>query len=220
MLQPGSQYKTRSGQVRIISSLGKGKSGYSHLVRNGQNKMVLKIMHDEENPFYSFGDDKLGPELRAYEILNGLDINLPRLLEYDRDRNYLLKRYIDGEVAGNVIAGGKINDEVLIFLFEMSETLTRKGFNIDYFPMNFVITPDNRLFYIDYEINPYSDEWNLLNWGIYYWINRKGMEAFLRTGDATFINENIDKGKPFKNGFDKEIKRLADKFKRTKGPSK
>lgn len=42
------------------------------------------------------------------------------------------------------------------------------GLNIDYYPTNF-IPQDNVLYYIDYECNVYSDEWNFENWGIKYW---------------------------------------------------
>ena len=40
--------------------------------------------------------------------------------------------------------------------------------NIDYYPTNFVVNC-GKLYYIDYECNAYSDEWNFENWGIKYW---------------------------------------------------
>jgi hypothetical protein len=40
--------------------------------------------------------------------------------------------------------------------------------NIDYFPTNFIVQNDE-LYYIDYECNEYSGEWNFENWGIKYW---------------------------------------------------
>ena len=42
------------------------------------------------------------------------------------------------------------------------------GLNIDYFPTNFV-EQDGKLFYIDYECNPYMQQWDFANWGIKYW---------------------------------------------------
>ena len=43
-----------------------------------------------------------------------------------------------------------------------------KDLNIDYYPTNFVVQ-NGILYYIDYECNKYTDEWNLENWGMKYW---------------------------------------------------
>lgn len=46
----------------------------------------------------------------------------------------------------------------------MCSLLYPAGLNIDYYPTNFI--PQNEvLYYIDYECNQYSDEWNFENWG-------------------------------------------------------
>ncbi|MBQ1777102.1 MAG: hypothetical protein IIZ93_02975, partial [Acidaminococcaceae bacterium] len=42
--------------------------------------------------------------------------------------------------------------------------------NLDYFSPNFVIQAHTGLlYYIDYECNEYTEEWNFENWGIRYW---------------------------------------------------
>ena len=46
--------------------------------------------------------------------------------------------------------------------------------NIDYFPTNFVVH-NNDLFYVDYELNEYSEQYNFDNWGIKYY-NRNSPE--------------------------------------------
>lgn len=51
---------------------------------------------------------------------------------------------------------------------EMALAVYSSGLNIDYFPTNFVVQ-NGVIFYIDYECNPYSDDWNFENWGIKYW---------------------------------------------------
>ena len=56
--------------------------------------------------------------------------------------------------------------------FRQMEDLCRclypAGLNIDYFPTNFVVR-DGRLWYIDYECNPYDRQWDFEHWGIRYW---------------------------------------------------
>jgi hypothetical protein len=50
----------------------------------------------------------------------------------------------------------------------MCALLYPANLNIDYYPTNF-IPQNNVLYYVDYECNVYSDEWNFENWGIKYW---------------------------------------------------
>ena len=50
----------------------------------------------------------------------------------------------------------------------MCEILYGAGLNIDYFPTNFVLR-DEKLYYVDFECNPYSEQWNFENWGSKYW---------------------------------------------------
>ena len=52
------------------------------------------------------------------------------------------------------------------------------GLNIDYFPTNFVVHQD-QIWYVDYECNEYSEEWNFENWGIQYWHRSEAFEAYL-----------------------------------------
>lgn len=47
----------------------------------------------------------------------------------------------------------------------MAQAVHSAGLNIDYFPTNFIVQ-DGVMFYIDYECNLYSNEWNFENWGI------------------------------------------------------
>ena len=80
----------------VIRLLGKGKGGYSYLVTDGIGQYVLKQIHHEPCDYYTFGD-KLASELRDYEILTGIGLPLPKLLEVDTGKERILKEYIDGE---------------------------------------------------------------------------------------------------------------------------
>ncbi len=52
----------------------------------------------------------------------------------------------------------------------MAERAKENNLNIDFYPTNFV-AQNGLLYYIDYETNEYSDEWNFENWGKKYWQN-------------------------------------------------
>ena len=177
----GRELDTRKVKAQIVKLLGKGKSGYSYLAETESKKYVLKIMHYEPCPYYSFGDmNKVIIEVGAYYKLRRFGFPIPRLVDFDADKNFLIKEYIDGNTAIDLIAKNEITESIISQLFDLAKS---NGVNIDYFPSNFVINKD-KLYYIDYEFNPYMQEWNLTNWGIYYWANREGIKEFLHSGTS------------------------------------
>lgn len=154
-------------QFRIVKLLGKGKGGYSYLVKDGANEFVVKQIHHEPCEYYNFGN-KLEAELNDYNRLCAVGIRVPRLLDVDRERERILKEYIDGRTVAELVSSGKLTDRHIADVKRMCELLYAAGLNIDYYPTNFIDTADG-LYYIDYECNAYSDEWNFENWGSKYW---------------------------------------------------
>jgi len=208
----GQTVETGIGDVVIHQALGKGKSGYSYLAQCGQDDVVIKFMHAEPCAYYDFGEkNKVKSEAEAYQTLLDIGIKVPTLLYTNLNKNFLIKEYIAGKVADAAVADGDI--DVLHFsqLFDMHRQLKNEKLNIDYFPANFVIF-NKTIYYIDYEINPYSQEWNLPNWGIFYWLNTNGMRQFLKTGNASFINQSLDSGIPIKAPFQEKAKELVEKY--------
>jgi predicted Ser/Thr protein kinase len=205
-------FETSISSFFIRKKLGKGKSGYSYLAEFGNHHYVLKLMHYEPCHYYSFGaNNKVDLEVNAYNRLKECNILLPELLVYDAEKNYLVKEYIEGVAASELIASNKINESIIKQLFKMYRLAKKAGLNIDYFPSNFIIR-DQQLFYIDYECNPYSPEWDLPNWGIYYWANTEGFREYLSTGDILFINESPETGKPLKKPFEEEVSAWIKKY--------
>ncbi len=200
--EPGHEGTFCGRPLRLEKLLGKGKSGYSWLATHckSNDKYVLKQIHQEPCPYYQFSGDKLAVEIDAYERLCALQVPVPRLLGYDSEAQILLKEYIDGPVASKVIAQGNVTLEMVRELASMAEHLATNGLNADFFPANFVVSRDGRLFYIDYEINPFMEEWSLENWGIFYWANFEGMAQFCETGDSAVLNRDPSKGYPHRDG--------------------
>lgn len=208
----GQIVETGMGDVVIQKAIGKGKSGYSYLAQCGEDDVVIKFMHDEPCAYYDFGEhNKVDCEKKAFEELKYTGITIPELLYADRERDFLIKEFVPGTVADRVIAAGKLINSQFQDLFIMHRAAKNDGLNIDYFPANFVIY-NRTIYYIDYEINPYSEEWNLPNWGIYYWLNKMGMRQFLKTGDASFINQSVESGIPIKAPFQEQAKELIKKY--------
>ena len=156
-----------NNSYRVERLLGKGKGGYSYLVTDGVQQYVLKQIHHEPCDYYQFGD-KLASELADYEKLSALGIPMPKLLEVDRQQERLLKEYIQGPTVDALVKQGRVEQSHIRQMEAMCEILYGAGLNIDYFPTNFVLR-DEKLYYVDFECNPYSEQWNFENWGSKYW---------------------------------------------------
>ena len=156
-----------SREFSVIRLLGKGKGGYSWLVTDGTREYVLKQIHHEPCDYYQFGD-KLASELRDYEILNRIGIPMPRLLTVDHNQERLLKEYIDGPTVAQLVEQGRVEQSYFTQMEDMCRKLYPAGWNIDYYPTNFVVQ-GGMLYYIDYECNPYDSKWDFENWGRQYW---------------------------------------------------
>jgi len=152
---------------RILGLLGKGKGGYSYLVEDGGERRVLKQLHHEPCGYYQFGD-KLAAELRDYRTLSALGLPLPELLEVDRAGERILKAYIDGPTALDLVLRDRMTPDLVAQVEDMCAILYPAGLNIDYFPTNFILS-GGKLWYIDYECNQYMEQWDFAHWGVKYW---------------------------------------------------
>ena len=151
----------------VVRLLGKGKGGYSYLVRRGDSEYVLKQIHHEPCSYYQFGD-KLQSELQDYARLKALDIPMPVLLDVDREQERILKEYIAGDTIDTLVSQGRMEPDYIRQVHGMCRKLYPAGLNIDYYPTNFVVR-DGRLVYIDYECNTYMEQWDFEHWGVQYW---------------------------------------------------
>jgi len=161
------QLTLNNKSYRVLRLLGKGKGGYSYLVTDGQGTYVLKQIHHEPCDYYQFGD-KLESELRDYEWLKELRIPMPALLDVDRQQERLLKEYIEGDTIDALVKQDRMEADYFRQMEAMCRRLYAADTNIDYFPTNFVVR-QGKLWYVDFECNRYSDQWNFENWGVKYW---------------------------------------------------
>ena len=151
--------------------LGKGKGGYSYLAKVGDKEYVLKQIHHEPCEYYQFGN-KIEAESNDYQRLLDAGIRIPKMIDIDVEKEIIIKEYIEGDVISDLIKEKHSIKEYIPQLKEMAKLAKEKEINIDYYPTNFMVK-NKLLYYIDYECNSYSDEWNLDNWGIKYWNGEK-----------------------------------------------
>ena len=162
----------------IVELLGRGKGGYSYLAFSCDRLAVLKQIHHEPCDFYTFGN-KLESEKNAYSRLKEVGIRIPDMISVDDASEIIVKEYIAGPTIFELVRDGISVEPFIIQVRKMAELAKRNGINIDYFSPNFVVR-DNLLYYVDYEVNQYMDEWSFENWGIKYWSRTPEFEEYLK----------------------------------------
>lgn len=168
-IQPHSIVKVGDCEYEIVRLLGKGKGGYSYLASCGEEFFVVKQIHHEPCDYYNFGD-KIQAELDDYKKLLLAKIRIPKMISFDTKAERIVKEYIDGPTIDSLVKQNAVPQECFAQVREMAERAKQKNLNIDFYPTNF-IAKNEVLYYIDYETNEYSDEWNFENWGKKYWQN-------------------------------------------------
>lgn len=154
----------------------------------GEDLVVPKGNQDEVGSYYAGPRRRIEQELAAYKRLSRIGVRVPKVLFLSTDSSYLIKEPVAGPTATELLVEGKLTSEHLFAMLELEQTCRTYWINLDYFPSNFVISPTG-VWYLDYELNDYSEEWNFRNWAIYYWLNSEGMALFHGSGDARHINE-------------------------------
>ena len=162
----------------IRKLLGHGKGGYSYLASSSGRDVVVKQIHHEPCDYYAFGN-KIEAEKNDYRRLREAGIRMPAMIDVDDTAERIVKEYIDGPTVFEIVRDGRSVEPFLTQVREMAELAKRSGLNIDYFPTNFVVR-DGLIYYVDYECNPYMDEWNFENWGIKYWSRTPAFEEYLK----------------------------------------
>ena len=152
---------------RIVRLLGKGKGGYSYLAETDGQQAVIKQIHHEPCDYYSFGN-KIESELRDYARLKEAGIRIPRIYTADRKAERIVKEYVEGPTVVELVQAGVSVDRYLPQVRDMAAKAMAAGLNIDYYPTNFVVH-DGLLWYVDYECNDYSEQWDFEHWGLQYW---------------------------------------------------
>ena len=154
-------------EYSIVRLLGRGKGGYSYLAEKDGRQYVIKQIHHEPCDYYTFGN-KIEAEQRDYERLQRAGIRIPAMLEIDIANERILKTYIEGPTIYDLVKQDRVKEDYMRQVREMARQAYDAGLNIDYFPTNFIVK-DEVLYYIDYECNPYMEEWGFENWGVKYW---------------------------------------------------
>ncbi len=177
--------------LKRIKQIGQGKSGKVYLYEGeGISYAVKHYQYETFDPMIVSIplEEVLDFELKCYRLLSDLGISVAPLIGFDTEKQILVKTFIKGENMMDQIAENKVTPPMFECIFNLSSAIKSAGYNLDYFPANFIFD-GSKIWYVDYEINPFEQEWSFEDWGIYYWLNPKGVKRFLETRNGDFINK-------------------------------
>jgi hypothetical protein len=201
----------RSGPIRLYRILGQTARGRTYHAVFRKKEVVFKFVCAE---FESSGQNGVGSTQLVennYHRLKEIGIPLPELIDVDREHDLLIKDFIPGMSAAELIADGLPSRGLLTQLFAIASTCRAAGITLDFFPANFVIS-SGRLHYISYTVFPYSPEMSLENRGLYYWANTAGMRTFLRNGSYRLVHEPGEGNEPLRTPFASIVRSWIKEF--------
>lgn len=193
-----------------VSEIGRGKSAVSHLFERRGRKLTLKKYTDTEQNQIPF-EEALDFEILSYERLVESGVAVPKLIGYNRDSYIMVKEYIEGPVLIDFVAQDRVTEDHFQQMFAIQYKLQKRGYHVDFYPANFVLS-NGRIYCIDYETHIYLEEWDFINWGIFYWLNCDGIRRFLKEGDPYLINRPDSRYKPYEEEFLERRDELVEKF--------
>lgn len=123
-----------------------------------------------------FGADK-GELVRIYGVLDAAGIPMAKLLSVNEGG--FVREDVQGVNGLDLAVKGQVDSRVLQQLEDMSEKAAAAGYNLDYFPENFVVK-DGCLIYVGLKFTRYLEEYSLENWGLPYWSRSPELELYLQ----------------------------------------
>jgi TP53 regulating kinase-like protein len=79
------------------------------IFQNNKNYVIKQIQH-EPCDYYSFGD-KLEAELKSYKTRKNINLTIPILIDVDKEKECIVKEYIDGSILIDLIANNNIEEK-------------------------------------------------------------------------------------------------------------
>lgn len=182
--------KVNNNEYDVLELIGHGKGGYSYLVKLDGKVFVAKKIHHEPCSYYQF-DNKLESELSDYNRLASIIFdNIPVIIEVDKNQEIIVKEYIDGDTVDKLVLDERMVDSIYMQIEKIAEKVKESGFNLDYFPTNFVVN-NGKVYYIDFELNEYSEKWNYQNWGKKYWYRTNDFLYFFHPSSSTLYTDRL-----------------------------
>lgn len=144
----GTRFSTNLGELTLDAPINYGGTGRDYRARCAGRWLVLEMVDNA---------DEVRRRVRAYANLSVSGVPVPRLLDHDVKRGYLVKEYLAGPNVGEILARGRLGDGVVDQFGALTRLLRRQGITIDWSPSNFVVE-NGALHYTAYEASAQRPE--------------------------------------------------------------
>ena len=128
-------------------------------------------------------------EIALRKRLKKLGVNIPKTVKAFKKELCLLIEYISDETMLDVLLKGDIPDEAFKELFNIYRFCRFSKVDINYLPENFAMKK-GRMYYLALDLMESSEEKNLENYGLFYWIYSPQLATHLKE-----LNLEIDKSR-------------------------
>jgi tRNA A-37 threonylcarbamoyl transferase component Bud32 len=107
--------------------------------------VVLELVNDD-------GDvaEAVRRRVRSYAALLASGVPVPRLLDHDVARGYLVKEYLAGANVGETLSHNRLGSGVVDQFGALTRLVKQNGLSIDWSPSNFLVV-NGALHYTQYE---------------------------------------------------------------------
>lgn len=142
---PGTRFETNLGVLTLDSPINYGGTTTSLRARCAGHWVVLELVDQD-------GDvaGEVRRRVRSYAALLATGVPVPRLLDHDVVRGYLVKEYLAGANVAETLARSRLGSGVVDQFGALTHLVKQQGLTIDWSPSNFIVV-NGALHYTQYD---------------------------------------------------------------------
>lgn len=146
----GTRFQTNLGVLTLDAPINYGDATASYRARCGDRWVVLELVDEKGRLDHRAVADEVRRRVRAYAALLTSGVPVPRLLDHDVSRGYLVKEHLAGANVGETLARGRLGSGVVDQFGALTRLVKQQGLTIDWSPANFTVV-NGALHYTPYE---------------------------------------------------------------------
>ncbi len=146
----GTRFQTNLGVLTLDAPINYGGTTASYRARCGDRWVVLELVDEKGRLDDRAVADEVRRRVQAYAVLLTSGVPVPRLLDHDVSRGYLVKEYLAGANVGETLARDRLGSGVVDQFGALTRLVKQRGLTIDWSPGNFLVV-NGALHYTPYE---------------------------------------------------------------------
>jgi TP53 regulating kinase and related kinases len=146
----GTRFQSNLGLLTIDTPINYGGTTTTYRARCAGRWVVLEFVDEDSRLDDQEVADEVRRRVRAYAALLAAGVPVPRLLDHDVSRGYLVKEYLAGNNVGDTLTRDRLGSGVVDQFGALTRLVKQQGLTIDWSPSNFIVV-NGALHYTPYE---------------------------------------------------------------------